>query len=336
MRSTIRSIRRPSLRALRIPAAVAAGLLIAGEASSALAPPIVETVNRLTGMRLFVNLESPARRQAEAWRAKRPSDAALLDRIAAQPVAKWIGDWSRDVRGDVSRHVARARQGGMVPVFVAYNIPNRDCGSYSAGGSNSASAYRSWIASFAAGLTGKTVVVLEPDAVAGASCLSAAAREERYALLAGAIRTLKAAGAVVYLDAGHARWHSASEIASRLEKAGIAHADGFALNVSNYIATSTNAAYGRSVSKLVGGKHFIIDTSRNGAPVTSGAWCNVAGAALGSAPTTDTGDPLIDAFLWVKQPGESDGTCGGGPSAGKWWPEYALRLAQKQVMLASR
>ena len=336
MRRSVRSPHQRVMRAIRIPAALAAGLVVACESSDALVPSVVDAVNGLAGMRLFVNLESPARRQAEEWRASRPADAAAMDRIASQPVAKWIGNWNSDVRGDVARYVSRAQQSGAVPVLVAYNIPSRDCGSYSAGGSANASAYRSWIGAFAEGLSGRTVVVLEPDAVAGASCLSATARDERFALLRDAVRTLKAAGATVYLDAGHARWLSATEAAARLTKAGIEFADGFSLNVSNYVATSTNAAYGRSVSRLVGGKHYIIDTSRNGVAVTNGEWCNVAGAALGAPPTTNTGDALIDAYLWVKQPGESDGTCNGGPAAGKWWADYALLLAQRQTMVASR
>ena len=53
-----------------------------------------------------------------------------------------------------------------------------------------------------------------------------------------------------------------------------------------------------------------------------------AGRALGSPPTTDTGDPLVDAFLWLKKPGESDGQCNGGPKAGKFWQEQALELAK--------
>ena len=32
------------------------------------------------------------------------------------------------------------------------------------------------------------------------------------------------------------------------------------------------------------------------------------GAGIGTRPTTDTGNDLIDAIVWVKPPGESDGT----------------------------
>jgi endoglucanase len=37
----------------------------------------------------------------------------------------------------------------------------------------------------------------------------------------------------------------------------------------------------------------------------------------------------VDGLLWIKAPGESDGSCNGGPSAGTWWPEYALGLAER-------
>lgn len=46
-----------------------------------------------------------------------------------------------------------------------------------------------------------------------------------------------------------------------------------------------------------------------------------------SAPTTATGNRLVDAYLWIKAPGESDGSCNGAPAAGIWMPEYALGLA---------
>ena len=45
-------------------------------------------------------------------------------------------------------------------------------------------------------------------------------------------------------------------------------------------------------------------------------WCNPDGRALGTPPTTNTGDPLCDAFYWLKPPGESDGRCNHGPAAG--------------------
>jgi endoglucanase len=137
-------------------------------------------------------------------------------------------------------------------------------------------------------------------------------------------------GVATYIDAGNSGWQSAATMAARLKSAGIASARGFSLNISNFMTTATQRTYGDQLSSLVGGKHFIVDTSRNGlGPTADGQWCNPAGRALGDRPTTATGDALADAWFWIKRPGESDGTCNGGPGAGSWWAGYALGLAQR-------
>ena len=129
--------------------------------------------------------------------------------------------------------------------------------------------------------------------------------------------------------------------------------------------------------------HYVIDTSRNGqgpfdatteysaAPynqpatvitaLNAGNWCNPPGAGLGLRPSANTGVSLLDAYLWVKTPGESDGSCDKAgnardwnysdynpwnlssaaaeslfdplwgiddPAAGVWFPQQALQLAQ--------
>jgi endoglucanase len=277
---------------------------------------------------MYVDPYSQAKQQADAWRSSRPSDAALLDKIASQPQGFWFGGWSGDVRAAVDSVLTAAN--GKVPVLVAYNIPKRDCGGYSAGGAAEADAYRSWIRSFAQGIGSRTaIVVVEPDALPGMTCLSEADQSTRLNLLRDAATVLNAQpGTAVYIDAGHSRWLSATDAAQRLNDAGISQADGFSLNVSNFGATSGEVAYGNQVSALVGGKHFVVDSSRNGNGA-NGQWCNPSGRALGERPSLQTGQPLADGYLWVKRPGESDGTCNGGPVAGQFWPEYALGLAER-------
>jgi endoglucanase len=81
------------------------------------------------------------------------------------------------------------------------------------------------------------------------------------------------------------------------------------------------------ISQDTGGRHFVIDTSRAGGSVAAGQWCNPAGAKIGTSPTASTGQPAVDADLWIKGVGESDGTCNGGPAAGQFWLSYALSLA---------
>lgn len=314
----------------------AAVALVVAAVLTALLPPLpsrgdtVDTAatSPFTSRRLWVNPDNNARKQADEWDRSRSADAAIMRLLAAQPLAVWLGDWNRDVRGEADAFLSRA--GGALTVFVAYNIPYRDCGLYSRGGAGDADSYRRWIVDLARGIRNRPVVViLEPDAAAAGDCLPLRLRDERFVLLRDATDVLKKAGATVYIDGGHAAWRSPPEMADRLRKAGIDMADGFALNVANFQPTSSSIAYGNALSRLVSGKHYVIDTSRNGrGAVGARNWCNPSGQAIGPFPTANTGAPLADAFLWVKVPGQSDGTCNGGPRAGQWWPDYALGLGR--------
>jgi endoglucanase len=268
-----------------------------------------------------------AAQQAKEWRASRPADAALLARMGATPTATWLGEWTPDVKAAADDLVsAAAAGGGGRPVFVAYNIPGRDCGGYSGGGAADEKAYGVWIRQLAAGIGDRpAAVILEPDALAHL-CGDAAAK---YRMFGSAIDVLSAgADTDVYLDAGHAKWLDAATAAQRLRDAGVARARGFALNVSNFVTTGENERYGEAVVAALGGtSHYVIDTSRNGNG-EGGDWCNPPGRALGETPSGDTAAAHADAYLWIKVPGESDGTCGGAPAAGAWMPEYALGMAR--------
>jgi endoglucanase len=312
------------------------GVVSAAAVSAALlAIPAEAEANPLAGVALYVSPGSEAKKTSERWRRSRPEDAAALAFIARQPVAYWVGDFRGNVRRNVSAVMARSRSARATPVLVVYNIPHRDCGAHSRGGESDGVRYKRWIREFAAGLgKRRAIVILEPDALAGADCLDPETRRERYELLRDAVFVLKAAKATVYIDAGHARWLAPEVTARRLIETGIHLADGFALNVSNYVDNATTIAYGDAISRRVGGKHFVIDTSRNGLGTAHPSqWCNAAGQALGMTPTTRTGHALVDGFLWIKHPGESDGSCRGGPVAGVFWPAYALDLVKRALAL---
>ncbi|WP_037853204.1 glycoside hydrolase family 6 protein [Streptomyces sp. NRRL S-340] len=284
----------------------------------------------------WVDPDSRAARQVAAYaKSGRKADAEQIRKIAEQPTGEWIGPENpeREARG-FTEAAARA---GRTALLVLYDIPHRDCGRYSRGGAADGDAYRAWVDGVARGIGDRAAtVVLEPDAVLHLvdGCTPRQYQEERYDLLKGAVATLKTLeNTRVYLDAGNASWGRPDQIFEPLRRAGVDRADGFAVNVSNFYSTRASLAYGRHLSARVGGKHFVIDTSRNGnGPYTQGdpgeRWCNPPGRALGEAPTTKTADPLADAYLWVKRPGESDGTCKGGPAAGDWWETYALGLAR--------
>lgn len=286
--------------------------------------------NPISGVKLLVPQHSDALNQANTWESSRPSDAQAMRLLANQPTASWFGSWNNNIGGDVAALVSTAAAQGQAPVMVAYNIPGRDCsGGYSSGGAGSADQYRAWISSMAQAIgNNHAVVILEPDALADLSCLSQNDQQTRLSLLQNAVTTLKRnSNTVVYLDAGHSGWTAPSSMAANLRQAGVNNADGFSVNVSNYDPTDASKGYGEQISQLLGGAHYVIDTSRNGQG-SNGQWCNPQGRAIGHTPTSNTGISHVDAFLWLKTPGESDGNCNGGPGAGQWWSDYALQLVR--------
>jgi endoglucanase len=272
---------------------------------------------------------------AARWVAANPSDSrtpVIRDRIANVPQARWFTTTNTSaVRGQVSGFVGAAASAGRIPILVVYNIPNRDCGGASGGGAPSHAAYRAWVDEVAAGLAGRRAhIVLEPDVLPlMTNCQSAAQQAETRASMAYAGKRLKAgsAQAKVYFDIGHSAWLSPAEAAARLRAADIsASADGISTNVSNYRSTSAEVSFAKAVLASVGDQrlHAVIDTSRNGNGPAGNEWCDPAGRKVGTPSTTETGDGQIDAFLWVKLPGESDGCIA---PAGQFVPQRAYELA---------
>jgi endoglucanase len=269
-----------------------------------------------------------ARLQSEGQTAS----AALMREISSQPTALWLGEWYDDaeLRTVLAQNVAAAKQAGKTLVVVTYAVPNRDCGGQSAGGL-SASAYLDWNRTVANSLEGTgTVVLVEPDSLAmlgNAAC--AGESQRRISMIKGAVDILTAAKLTIYLDAGNSHWVNPDVMAGLLEKVGISKARGFFTNVSNYYPVDQERSYAEKLSNLVGGTHYVIDVSRNGNG-WRGAWCNPWGVALGQDPHVTAGTTGLDALLWVKHPGLSDGRCNGGPAAGKWWESYALDLVRNR------
>jgi endoglucanase len=393
------------------------------------------------GTRFFVERPSTGAVQQESqlFADHDVRDAFRLAKMLATPQAAWFtGDTAQgqpqtpqQIEMQVRQTTFQAALERTVPVLVAYDIPGRDCGEYSAGGALNEQAYEQWVSGFAQGIGNHpAVVIVEPDALGNmpSDCLAANSAltstnypftdAERFAEVDYAVNALEADPNVsVYLDGTNPDWQNVGNISQRLVEAGVQDTQGFFLNVSNYQYTANSIDYGTWISDCIayatvvspsnysncpsqywnGGPsgteiatllgawtgvalspfgvwststttadlntsgitaqyasllgtttastHFVIDTSRNGqgpndmqtyaaAPynqassviskLVSGNWCNPTGAGLGLVPTANTGAPLVDAYLWAKIPGESDGQCDAAGGVRAWdYSEYS-------------
>lgn len=218
-------------------------------------------------------------------------------------------------------------------------------------------------------------IILEPDSlpnlVTNMAVKKCAAAAEGYKDgIAYAIRNLQFPNVALYMDAGHGGWlgwdsnlePAAKLFAEVLKRAGGGKIRGFSTNVSNYNAyratvrekfTLGNRSWDEShyVNNLAPylkanglPQHFIIDVGRSGRLGIRSSWsdfCNIKGAGFGPRPTRNTNDPIVDALVWVKPGGESDGTsdptsprfdksCSGPtskvPAPVGWFNAYAVDL----------
>ncbi|MBA3358938.1 MAG: glycoside hydrolase family 6 protein [Thermoleophilaceae bacterium] len=288
-----------------------------------------------------------------AWRAARhlrssgrSGDAQLVERIAVNPVFKKFGKYDRSPADAVRKYIQRARQAepGATPQIQIMRHEGEECHPrYLAGGVAADNSYKRWLDGLADGIgNSRVVIAYEPDSVGTVDCLAPHRRAARYRMLAwGVDRVSQLPNATVYIEGGACDWKPASMIAKRLRKIGIHKVRGFMVNATHYASTRCNLNYGRQLSRMVGGKHFIINTSENGnggqyfyARTSQGrrrntVWCNPTNTKMGPRPTTNTGDPLADAFVYIGRPGFSSGRCNGGPQTGSWWLERALTLARR-------
>ena len=225
-------------------------------------------------------------------------------------------------------------------------------------------------------------MVLEPDSLANLvtnmAVPTCAAAEQIYRRgIAYAISKLSLPNVYIYIDGAHAGWlgwpknlpKGASACSRRCwtMAGGADRIRGFALNVSNYDPprdpngakrrTPTTRARTSSATPKIwrrarqagrsparASSSTPAATARRTSARRRGNWCNVKGAGLGERPRVAPA-PNIDAYLWIKTPGESDGTADpkaarfdencvsddampGAPEAGELFAPYLLDLAK--------
>jgi endoglucanase len=317
--------------------------------------------NPLVGSRWFVDPREPAYRQwLQHLRNGQEHRAALVQKIALMPKFRWFGTWTID-RGqelnyELLPYINRAQcckwdgkrwscpEPPSIPLLTVMRHQGKECHRrYTAGGPAEDERARRWYDSFARTVWPFRIAIgFEPDSLGTLECVAPHRRGARLRLLRYGVAVLsKLPNATIYLEAGASDWESARVTARRLRYIGIRKVRGFMLNATHYDWTANNIRYGLKVSRLTGGKPFIVSTSFNGrGPVHLRArvrgrlrrlnvWCHPLRRGLGPLPTTNTGNRKVDAFMWVGRPGYSAGSCNGGPlPIGRWWPERALMFGK--------
>ena len=256
----------------------------------------------------------------------------LASTIFEYPQSFWYGDNPKKPKKWMEKSIQRLlkRASPQLPIFVMYNIPNRDVGQYSKGGAKTRERYIDFVERFAKGIGDtEAIIIYEPDALAHSTLLDKEEQDWRLELMKESLQLLTDnCKGLVYVDVGHSSWLHHNDVANLLDRVSNPNVKGFAINSCNYRSTKECLSWGKKISRLRPGDTFVIDTSRNGQGPLEEEWCNPPQRGLGEPPTTDTDHKLCDAYLWIKIPGESDGKCNGGPKAGKFWGEQAEELVK--------
>jgi endoglucanase len=125
--------------------------------------------------------------------------------IAEEPVAIWLSSFydEEELVDLIERNITRAEKYGTTPVFVTYDIPNRDCGGESAGGAESDAEYLEWNQLVVDNIRGhRAVILVEPDSVGHISTCPEQA-VDRTDTLRAAVAAMYDAGIPAYLDGGN-------------------------------------------------------------------------------------------------------------------------------------
>ncbi len=305
--------------------------------------------NPLLGLRFFVDRMEPAYVQWRRWkRSGQNGRADTLWWLAREPRFRWFGRFTsprmvKKVRGFLNR--VQCDQPGATPQMVVMRHQGPSCGEgYTGGGAAEDARTRAWYDDFARAVgDARVVIAFEPDSLGTIDCLVPSRRGARLRTLRYGVDVLsRLPNATVYLEAGASDWEPARRTAGQLRFIGIHKVRGFMLNVTHHDWTRANIAHGLDISRRVGGKPFVINTSYNGrGPVhyrryldrhryrRINVWCHPGLRGLGPAPSTATSHPRVDGYLYVNRPGYSAGRCNGGPlPIGTWWARRGLMYAR--------
>jgi endoglucanase len=273
-----RSLRRHFAGLTTLALSAAALTLAPGLAAAATQAPADHTLAPDTRFYVPPPAQGSVQQILQLVKSGQLKNAALLTAMESVPSAVWLDGetaaqaaepgnlGSEQADADVARQVrltlAAASLEHAVPIFVAYNIPGRDCSEYSAGGAPTDAAYDAWIDAIGSALgSAKAVLLEEPDALANLPgyCGSAYSAEfpditntTRVGDIRYAVATLESDPNIsLYLDGGNSGWQNVGGMAETLTAADVQQSQGFFLNVSNYQYDANSDYYGTWVSACI-------------------------------------------------------------------------------------
>jgi endoglucanase len=316
-----RSLRR-HLAALTTLAMSAAALTLApGLASAATRAPADHTLAPNTRFYVPPPAQGSVQQILQLVKSGQLKNAGLLTAMESVPTAVWLdgetsaqaaepgNQGSEQADADTARQVrltlAAASLEHAVPIFVAYNIPGRDCSEYSAGGAPTDAAYDAWIGAIGTALgDAKAVLLEEPDALGNLPgyCGSAYAAEfpgitntTRIDDIRYAVTTLENDPNIsLYLDGSNSAWQNVGGMAQTLVAADVQQSQGFFLNVSNYQYDTNSDYYGTWVSECIA--YATVNEAQTPADA-------LAGVATFSGTSTPTGAFAPPAYPATTPPG---------------------------------
>ena len=305
----------------------AALALTPGLASAATQAPAAHTLASNTRFYVPPPAQGSVQQILQLIKSGQLKNAGLITATESVPSAVWLdgetsaqaalpgNEGSQQADAAVAKQVrltlAAARLENAVPIFVAYNIPGRDCSQYSAGGAPTDAAYDAWINAIGGALgNAKAVVLEEPDALANLPGYCGAAYAADFPGITNttrvddvhyAVSTLEADPNIsLYLDAGNSAWQNVGGMAETLTAADVQQSQGFFLNVSNYQYNADSDYYGTWVSECI------------------------AYATVNEAQTPADALADVAAFSGTSTPGGAFSSPGGGTTppggcAGQYW-----------------
>jgi len=252
------------------------------------------------------------------------ADREYFAKVVNTPRAVWFGGWDTSPRQAAASYVSSVQNGNpnvLVPLAIFRLEPYEDGVYNHLPSAGEIAEYHEWIREFAAGLgDARVALILQPDAPFALFQYEHWHKPVFFDMLDWSTKIFSALlHTTVYIECGASDWISPEHAAFLLERSGIQHARGIALDTTHYQSDEEQYQFGMKViaelaKKGIHDKHMIINRGSNGRPFSRSQ--SAASRAAFAAETvcatphstickTFGGPPEIlksgpvDAYLWT-------------------------------------